>query len=160
MTKVRSHIDSIDTTRITHHLATISTDLGRRKDLLPSHVVLKMLQNQLGAARARPRCASRPARNGCYPGCSRLYSHTLRVPSDAGELTASTARQGASRSTPLALPAPAPRSHLEDPSTHSAASWSHSLLMASARLELPNRCQHRCRRHGSRAARPTSASAT
>ena len=49
MTKVRSHIDNIDTTRTTHHLATISTDLGRRKDLLPSHVVLKMLQNQLGS---------------------------------------------------------------------------------------------------------------
>ena len=50
MTKERSHIDDIDTTRITHHLATISTDLGRRKDLLPSHVVLKMLQNQLAGS--------------------------------------------------------------------------------------------------------------
>ena len=49
MSKVRNHTDCIDTARITHLLSTIPTHLGRRNDLLPSHVVLKMLQNQLGS---------------------------------------------------------------------------------------------------------------
>ena len=49
MTKVRTHTDYIDTARIAHLTSTIPTHLGRRNDLLPSHVVLKMLQNQLGS---------------------------------------------------------------------------------------------------------------
>ena len=49
MTKVRTHTDYIDTARIAHLTSTIPTHLGRRNDLLPSHVVLKMLQNQPGS---------------------------------------------------------------------------------------------------------------
>ena len=56
MTKMRSHIDCVGTTRIIYLLATIPTRLGRRNDLPPSHTVLKMLQNQLGSTGAATAC--------------------------------------------------------------------------------------------------------
>ena len=56
MTKVRSHVDYIDTTRIIYLLATIPTRLGRRNALPPSHTVLKMLENQLGSTGTATAC--------------------------------------------------------------------------------------------------------
>ena len=56
MTKLRIHIDIIDTARIPYLLAHTPTRLDRRNDLLPSHIVLKMLQNQLGSTGTATAC--------------------------------------------------------------------------------------------------------